>query len=1167
MASTAVDLERSSTPSDKVPMNRFTISVIIPAHNAASTIAKTLESLQAQTDPQWEVIVIDDGSTDETNAIATQMAANDSRIRIVQQKQQGVSTARNIGIDLARSSWLLFLDADDWISPDYLETMTATINADANLDAVCCGWVQIAFDGTEINRKQAPTINKLFEISSQHCPFIIHACLIRREVVLSVGGFNAARQTCEDWDLWQRIARSTARFGSVNKVMAFYRMQSGSLSRKGLQLFKDAMQVIEQGHLLDSRVPNSQPQFLNGQPVEQLSLKKLYFVSWLAGLFLEQGSNPQCLLTSIEKSIDRVDFAVIATCLIEGILTSACQPPKGSLKIWLSIEESLQFFLLALEERVQLPGLARQVKTYLERLIAEQTKITEPLTIGTTYAVRIEITTPIANILAPINAERLYAVIELEGTRLGIVELPICDHQVDREVLVDAIAAQFFWVILGRFFEQTYYCQISEVERQTYHDQNGWTIFLRELWNRPNWSSSELYDPMLQEGAVQRIHVTDPWCAIEVSAELPEIETKHPSLQVVITVGGLAIGSIEVPVEQNLISAQGLRCAVMLEAGIELCIASVREALIGNCLTDSSSLRQRLTEAAQNRKSGQDKAQFFASRSFPDSSLVISRYLAPIATSVSRRATLPVSVAPLFLETSAIASFNYSSIDRVIYAPDLIAYASQQSLSFQTDQNLPASSAFNARNHFETLFAAQPDPWKYTSPYEQLKYEQTLSLLPKAKFERALELACAEGHFTVQLAPYVKQLSATDISQIALDRAMNRCTGLNNIHFMRLDLSQDPIPGPFPLIICSEVLYYLEDHAALRAFAHKITEALEPGGYFLHAHANLVVDEPDRAGFSWDHPFGAKGIADAFAQVNSLDLVKEIHTPLYRIQLFQRRPRIQLLPRRLSQIIELPQPTAPPDRVAASILWQGGQPYRNPTQTVTHHLPILMYHRIAATGSAKLDQWRVTPQTFAEQLSYLQDAGYYSISLETWYRAVLSNTPLSGRAIILTFDDGYEDFLEAWTVLKQHSFSATVFLAADYVGRSNLWDQPYSEALPLLNWQQIKHLQSEGVEFGSHSLSHRPLTALSPTEVVEEGVRSRSILEQQLDCPVRAFAYPYGNNDAITQHLIGACGYTFGLSYRSGFARFRDSLMALPRIEITGSDTLESFITKISFNH
>ena len=95
--------------------------------------------------------------------------------------------------------------------------------------------------------------------------------------------------------------------------------------------------------------------------------------------------------------------------------------------------------------------------------------------------------------------------------------------------------------------------------------------------------------------------------------------------------------------------------------------------------------------------------------------------------------------------------------------------------------------------------------------------------------------------------------------------------------------------------------------------------------------------------------------------------------------------------------------------------------------------------------------------------------------------------PLPGRAVIITFDDGYRDFLtEAWPLLAQYGFSATVFLVAGKVGRTNEWDHHYGQEIPLLGWEEIRGLQKEGIEFGSHSMSHRPLTKLSVEETVRE---------------------------------------------------------------------------------
>ena len=101
----------------------------------------------------------------------------------------------------------------------------------------------------------------------------------------------------------------------------------------------------------------------------------------------------------------------------------------------------------------------------------------------------------------------------------------------------------------------------------------------------------------------------------------------------------------------------------------------------------------------------------------------------------------------------------------------------------------------NSRKEFWELFFETKDPWNYGSRYEQVKYEQTLSLLPDAALGRALEIACAEGMFTEKLAPRVGHLFASDISSKALQRAAQRCAAYNNVEYLQLDLIEDDLPA------------------------------------------------------------------------------------------------------------------------------------------------------------------------------------------------------------------------------------------------------------------------------------------------------------------------------------------------------------------------------------
>ncbi|MEP9410710.1 MAG: glycosyltransferase [Candidatus Brocadia sp.] len=1200
------------------------ISIIIPAHNAAGTLAETIESVRAQTFTDWEAIVVDDGSSDGTAAIATSYAGKDSRIRVISQPKMGVSAARNTGIKQARFDWLLFLDGDDWLSPQHLEYMTNALKADPGLYAVHCGWVHVTPEGSLLEEGFCKQSGDIFELVASTCPFTIHACVVRRSIVTAVGGFDTSLASAEDWDLWQRIARTGAHFGAVPKTLSFYRMRPGSASKNGLRLFVDGRRVIEKGHTSDPRVPNPHPQHVNGRSVVQLQRAVLEHAFWCAGISIGVGYDARPILKALGNTNNAViDPGAVANCIFYSSLLHACQPQTACDKFFPTIRHLIDEFLLALEEQFKTSRLTHRTNKVLEHLILEHSRKPLPQEVGTLYAVRIEITEPIKDIIPPGQAERLYCKIELEGTFIGMLELPVCDGIISGYVLSDAIAAEYFWKIIGRFFERTVYCDLSVKKGQRglsvwrgplciadnltedestlwtkVHEQYGWTVFLQEIWGRPNWAKEYFYDPKTIDEPAVRKFARDNWINLEVSEDVPDVEISGGELNVLVTVGGVALGVVTLYVKENIATAQELRAAITGTSGAELCRAAVREGLLGRPITNQpSTLRARLAEAAA--KTAHDKWEGFIAEMneeyipISESAGILNRVLShgeraivfgrrrygEMETSLSRRAILPSAAARELIDAAIIAREPVIQIQessknplRIVYVPELILRNRQTSAVNKTNNSVTTESygkPNSRRDYFERIFAARPDPWKYTSPYEQKKYEQTLDMLPSGRIRTALELACAEGHFTVKLASLVDDLVAADISQIALDRAARRCANLKNVRFVHLDLTKDPLPGRFELIICSEVLYYVGGQKALKDIAHKLVKALESWGYLLMAHAHVVKDDPDRTGFDWDTPFGARVISETFASISKLRLLKELRTPLYRIQLFQRVPRMySFLYHFTPKVIELKeQPTRLLPEVAALVKWQHSDrpKYENSFKTeVTERLPILMYHRIAPTGLPETARYRVTPELFEEQLRFLRDTGYYSAGLEDWRAAMEKKRPLPGRAVMITFDDGYADFLTyAWPLLKRYGFSATVFLVADCIGGTNSWDSAYGEEIPLLGWKDILKLRNEGVYFGSHSVSHPFLTSLSPEKIVREGARSRAILEDKLGVTVDAFAYPYGDVDPVVQHLIGACGYIFGLSCRADLCSYHDPLLALPRFEVFGSDSLQDFIIKL----
>src|SRR6187549_1158530 len=208
-----------------------TVSVIIPAYNAAGTLNATLASVFAQTYQDWEAIIVDDGSTDFTASNALTWCNRDPRFRFIQRKHLGPSAARNEGVLNARWPWLLFLDADDLISPDHLEYLVAETVSHPDAGLIYCGSAKIAADG-RIGAAEMPLAGQYFERLAMYNLFSIHSCLVRRDLFNSIGGFDTGLLTCEDWDVWQRLARTGAKFVPADGGLALYRMRATSLSHR-----------------------------------------------------------------------------------------------------------------------------------------------------------------------------------------------------------------------------------------------------------------------------------------------------------------------------------------------------------------------------------------------------------------------------------------------------------------------------------------------------------------------------------------------------------------------------------------------------------------------------------------------------------------------------------------------------------------------------------------------------------------------------------------------------------------------------------------------------------------------------------------------------------------------------------------------------------------------
>lgn len=216
-------------------------------------------------------------------------------------------------------------------------------------------------------------------------------------------------------------------------------------------------------------------------------------------------------------------------------------------------------------------------------------------------------------------------------------------------------------------------------------------------------------------------------------------------------------------------------------------------------------------------------------------------------------------------------------------------------------------------------------------------------------------------------------------------------------------------------------------------------------------------------------------------------------------------------------------------------------------------VPILLYHYIGNNpnpNDKQRDYLSVSPEKFEEQMKYLSENEYQTISLDTLYAALKKQATLPSKPVILTFDDGYTDFFyNAYPILKRFNLSATVFIP------TGLMDQGY-----YLSWSQIKEMSSSGlVIFGAHTVHHYNLPSLSSGVLISELKESKQILQVQLGVPINFMAYPNGATNGFVISAVQSQGYIGAVGTWPSKLQSEGSIYNLPRLKVSGSIDLKNF--------
>jgi glycosyltransferase involved in cell wall biosynthesis len=182
------------------------VTAIIPSYNRANYLPLAVDSILAQSYPVLEIIIVDDGSTDNTPEVAKSF---DDKVRFYERGHQGVSAARNTGLELAQGDVVAWCDADDEWEPDFLSSVMPLLETDPGLAGVYTGFAHIDQAGNRLPHIGVKTVppSELFSALIENDFVLTPTLVVRRKCFETVGGFDTDFQICEDYDMWLRLAK------------------------------------------------------------------------------------------------------------------------------------------------------------------------------------------------------------------------------------------------------------------------------------------------------------------------------------------------------------------------------------------------------------------------------------------------------------------------------------------------------------------------------------------------------------------------------------------------------------------------------------------------------------------------------------------------------------------------------------------------------------------------------------------------------------------------------------------------------------------------------------------------------------------------------------------------------------------------------------------------
>lgn len=225
-------------------------------------------------------------------------------------------------------------------------------------------------------------------------------------------------------------------------------------------------------------------------------------------------------------------------------------------------------------------------------------------------------------------------------------------------------------------------------------------------------------------------------------------------------------------------------------------------------------------------------------------------------------------------------------------------------------------------------------------------------------------------------------------------------------------------------------------------------------------------------------------------------------------------------------------------------------------------MPILLYHSVSDTSDGSFAPYVIEPDAFAHHMDLIADRGHTALTVSDLVRIESSGRPLPEHPVVITFDDGFEDFFtQAWPILRAAGLPATLYMTTGPTARPGNWIQHDAcGRRPMLSAEQLVELDSQGCEIGAHTVTHPELDCVGSDRARREIRDSRADLEAILGHRVASFAYPHGHHDRKVRQMVLDAGFDSACAVKNLLSHPGDDHFALARFTVEADISDESLI-------